>query len=189
MYSNRMTFGNGQMSSNEKQSQKTDNLQRKPRDGKPLDQMDRKILGALTENAEQSYADLGSRVGLSAPAVHERVKRLKNEGRIKHICAQLDGGAVGKPFLAFVHIDTKGWGKSEQMMAISDFPEVEEIHSVAGDTCMLLKVRVQSSDALEGLLSRLYEMDVVISTKSYVVLSTYLERPVQAGISDVLTAR
>ena len=166
--------------------EKTDDIQQKARATKPVDAMDRKILGALAEDAEQSYSDLGAKVGLSPPAVHERVKRLKADGRIQSVRAQLDGAAVGKPFLAFVHVDTKGWGKSEQLMATERYPEVEEIHSVAGDTCMLLKVRVESSNALEGLLSRLYDMPSVISTKSYVVLSTYLERPVQAGISPEL---
>lgn len=89
----------------------------------------------------------------------------------------------GKGFLAFIHVNTTGWGKSEGLMAIEDLPEVEEIHSVSGDTCMLIKVRMKSSQAMEELLARLYDLPEVVSTKSYVVLSTYLERPVQAGIS------
>ncbi len=58
---------------------------------------------------------------------------------------------------------------------MGELQEVEEIHSVAGDTCMLLKVRRASSRALEALLARLYAIPGVRSTRSYVVLSTYLE--------------
>ncbi len=162
---------------------KTDSIQQKPKPAKPLDPFDRKILSALAENADQSYQDLGALVGLSAPAVHERVKRLKADKRIRGTAALLDGNAIDKPLLAFVHVNTKGWGKSQQLMQMAEFPELEEIHSVAGDTCMLLKVRVASSDALEGLLERIYAMPSVVNTRSYVVLSTYLERPIQGGVT------
>jgi len=150
-----------------------------------LDQIDRKLLDLLTQNAEQSYADLARAVGLSAPAVHERVKRYKATGRIKRVVAQLDPAMTGKRFLAFIHVNTTGWGKTEALMQIEDLPEVEEIHSVTGDTCMVLKVRMESTQAMEALLARLYALPEVVSTKSYVALSTYLERPVQPGVSTL----
>lgn len=148
-----------------------------------LDAADRRLLGVLVEDATVSYAELGERAGLSAPAAHERVKRLRRSGAIRQTAAMIDPRAIRKPLLAFVHVDTKGWGKTPELMAISECPEVEEIHSVAGDTCMLLKVRTEDTRALEGLLARLYETPGVMSTRSYVVLSTYLERPVQPGVT------
>lgn len=154
------------------------------KDTQGLDAIDRKLLGLLTEDAEQSYATLGDKVGLSAPAVHERVKRYKASGRIQAVTAQLDATMTGKPFLAFIHVDTSGWGRTEAIMNLCHLPEVEEIHSVTGDTCMLLKVRMQDSKAMEALLKLLYDMPEVVSTKTYVALSTSLERPVQAGISE-----
>nr|WP_281376700.1 Lrp/AsnC ligand binding domain-containing protein [Rubricella aquisinus] len=63
-------------------------------------------------------------------------------------------------------------------------PEIEEIHSVAGDTCMLLKVRTAGSDALEHLLAQLYALDEVTATRSYIALTSYLERPVQAEVTE-----
>jgi DNA-binding Lrp family transcriptional regulator len=153
---------------------------------RPIDAMDRKILGELAVQADLSYAELGERVGLSAPAVHERVRRLKSSGRIKGTVALLDGPAVGKPLLAFIHVDTVGWGKTRQLLALADLPEVEEIHSATGDTCLIVKARVASSRALEGLLAMIYDVPGVRSTRSYVALSTFLERPVQAGISAEL---
>lgn len=148
-----------------------------------LDPMDRKILAVLVEDATVSYAELGKRVGLSAPAAHERVKRLKKSGAIRRMAALIDPGAVGKELLAFIHVDTSGWGKTPALMAIAECPEVEEVHSVAGDACMLLKVRAASTRALEGLLARLYDTPGVKATRSYVVLSTYLERPPQPGVT------
>jgi len=147
-----------------------------------LDEFDRKILGALVENGRATYAEIGNRVGLSAPAVHERVKRLR-QSALKGIGARLDGPICGKSFLAFVHVDADGWGKSERMMTLKNFPEVEEMHSVAGDACVIMKVRTADAQALEELLAQLYVLPGVRGTRSYVVLSTYLERGVQADVT------
>ncbi|WP_298814723.1 Lrp/AsnC family transcriptional regulator [uncultured Roseibium sp.] len=151
---------------------------------RPLDAFDRKILGKLVGNARQTYAEIGEEVGLSAPAVHERVKRMTASGVIKGTNADIDAMAVGKPFLAFVHVDASGWGKSERMMRLRDFPEVEELHSVTGDTCVILKVRTANADAMENFLAQVYALPGVRATRSYVVLTTYLDRPVQAEVTE-----
>lgn len=148
-----------------------------------IDAIDRKILGALVADAGQSYASLGDQVGLSSPAVHERVKKLKRAGVVKSISAILDPVLLGKSMLSYVHIDTTGWGKSKALLELADFPEIEEIHSVAGDTCIILKVRTRNPQDLESLLQQLYALPQVTATRSYVVLSTYLERPLQAEVT------
>lgn len=148
-----------------------------------LDAFDRKILGILVRDANVSYADLGEQIGLSAPAIHERVKRMRRDGVIRQTAALIDPMAIGKPLVAFVHVDVRGWCKTPQLMAIAELPEVEEVHSVAGDTCMVLKVRTENSRALEGLLACIYDVPGVIATRSYIVLSTYTERPVQPGVT------
>ena len=148
-----------------------------------MDEFDRKILGALSTNGRATYAEIGDQVALSAPAVHERVKRLRARGALAGIGARIDGPASGKPFLAFVHVDAEGWGKSARMLTLRRFPEVEEMHSVAGDTSVILKVRTADAQALEHFLSQLYVLPGVRGTKSFVVLSTYLERGVQAEVT------
>lgn len=164
-------------------NRETEDIQQTPKPTRPLDDFDRRILGALTQDARQSYAQIGQSAGLSAPAVHDRVKRMKASGAIAGTAAMIDGAAIGKPFLAFIHVDAEGWGKSQRMMKLTAFPEVEEMHSVAGDTCVILKVRTESANALEHFLSQLYVLPGVRGTKSFVVLSTYLERPVQPQIT------
>jgi Lrp/AsnC family leucine-responsive transcriptional regulator len=160
---------------------KTNLIRRQNMRARDLDEFDRKILGMLVRDATLSYTDLGKEIGLSAPAVHERVKRMRRSGVIRKTSVLIDPVAIGKPFLAFIHVDVRGWCKTPQQLAIADFPEVEEVHNVAGDTSMLLKVRTESSMALEGLLARIYEVPGIVATRSYVVLSTQLERPVQPG--------
>jgi DNA-binding Lrp family transcriptional regulator len=163
--------------------EKTQDVRPTERPGRALDGFDRKILGALAADARLTYAEVGQRVGLSAPAVHERVKRLKASGVLARTTVQLDPAAVGKPLLAFVHVDADGWGKSRRMLRLERFPEVEEIHSVAGDTCVILKVRTADPHALEQFLSQVHVLPGVRGTRSYVVLSTYLERTVQPFVT------
>lgn len=151
--------------------------------GRALDRLDRKILGALVEDATRGYAELGRDVGLSAPAVHERVRKLKAAGVIRGIGARLDGRQVGKPLLVFIHVATQSWGHSEAIDRLAELPEMEEMHSVTGDTSMILKVRLADPQALEALLRRINAFESVVSTHTYVTLSTYLERPVQATAS------
>jgi DNA-binding Lrp family transcriptional regulator len=149
-----------------------------------MDAFDRKILAALVIDSDQSYARLGEIVGLSAPAVHERVRRLRQSATIKGTHAALDSAAIGKPLLAFVHVEAAGWGKSERLMQVLHFPEVEEMHSVAGDASVLFKVRTASPQALEAFLAQIHGVPGVTGTRSYIALSTYLERPVQAGVTE-----
>jgi len=163
---------------------KTDDVQPNGKRARAVDDFDRKILGALTGDARLTYAEIGQIAGLSAPAVHERVKRLKASGVLAGTTTRIDGAAVGKPFLAFVHVDADGWGKSQRMMKLRQFPEVEEMHSVAGDTSVILKVRTASAHAMEQFLAQLYVLPGVRGTRSYVVLSTFLERPVQPTVTS-----
>jgi Lrp/AsnC family transcriptional regulator, leucine-responsive regulatory protein len=138
--------------------------------------VDRKLLSLLAEDASRSYAELGEILHLSPPAVHERVKRLRRDGVIQGTVARLDGARLGRPLLTFIHVDTAGWGKSESMLALAELPEVEEMHAVTGDACLILKVRTENPRMLEDLLARVYAIEGVRGTRSYVVLSSHVER-------------
>src|SRR5688500_4509394 len=105
----------------------TDGIRQNAKTVHEVDGFDRKLLSVLVEDATVSYAELGKRVGLSAPAVHERVKRLRRSGAIRRTSVLIDPCAVSKPLLAFIHVDTTGWCKSQALLAIERFPEVEEI--------------------------------------------------------------
>src|SRR3712207_2662841 len=116
--------------------QNTNRLRRRAVAHAAPDPVDRKLLGLVTEDASPSYADLGRRMNLSHPAVHERVKRLKEAAVIRRTVAVIDPERAGKPLLAFVHVDTQAWGKTPAMMRLAALPEVEEIHAVTGDACL-----------------------------------------------------
>lgn len=148
-----------------------------------MDATDRKLLGLLAHDATIAYRDLGEKLGLSAPSVFERVKKLKAQGIIKQTTIAIDGEAIGRPLMAFVHVMTEGWGKTPEMMALEADPRVEEIHAVAGDTCMILKVRCEGTRALEQLLKAIYDIPGVKETRSYIALNTYLERNVRVELA------
>ncbi|WP_374652496.1 Lrp/AsnC family transcriptional regulator [Dongia sp.] len=150
-----------------------------------MDATDRKLLALLSEDAGAAYRDLGEKLGLSAPSVFERVKKLKAQGVIKRTTIAIDGEAIGRPLLAFVHVNSEGWGKTPELMALQDDPRVEEIHAVAGDTCMILKVRCESTRALEELLKRIYGVPGIKGTRSYIALNTYLERNARTELLGV----
>lgn len=141
-----------------------------------LDEKDRTLLAILAEDASLSYAELGRKLHLSAPAVHERVKRLKSEGVITGVVARLDSNKIGRPLLAFIHVDTSSWAVTRSILSLKSLSEIEEIHTVAGDSAMLLKVRTQNTQSLEALLEVIHSIDGFTGTRSYIVLTPHLER-------------
>lgn len=141
-----------------------------------LDAIDRKILGELARDASQSYAELSKAVNLSSPAVHDRVKRLKRDGVITDTVARLNGCKLGRTLLTFVLIDTSSYSATRELLRFTDRPEVEEIHSVAGDGCVMMKVRAKDTESLEDFLMEVQALEGVRSLRSYIALSTFLER-------------
>jgi Lrp/AsnC family leucine-responsive transcriptional regulator len=141
-----------------------------------LDDVDRTILGLLAEDSARSYAELSDILHLSAPAIHDRVKRLKRDGVIKGTVAKIDGCKVGRTLLTFILVGTKNVVSTKRLLTLSSLPEIEEIHTVAGDSSVILKVRAQNTEGLEELLGKVQDIDGVDSTRSYVVLSTFVER-------------
>jgi Lrp/AsnC family leucine-responsive transcriptional regulator len=141
-----------------------------------LDQTDRKLLRLLAEDSSRSYAELGSLVNLSPPAVHERVKRLKREGVIEATCAKLNGCRVGRTLLTFVLVETKGADGTKRLLETCSLPDIEEIHTTSGDSAVIIKLRARDTEALEDLLAFIHGIEGVGGTRSYIVLSTYLER-------------
>lgn len=146
------------------------------RKSRGVDPVDRKILSLLAENADRSFAELGSLLHLSPPAVHERVKRMKRDGTIMRTVAIIDAEKVGRDLLAFVHLETSNWETSRRVLGMASLDAVEEIHTVAGDTAMILKVRMTSPGALEEFLGELHQMEGFKRVKTFVVLGTYAER-------------
>jgi len=143
-----------------------------------VEEIDRKIVCLLARNGRMSFTELGRQAGLSVSAVHQRVRKLEQEGVIKGYAAVFDLEDVGLPLTAFVSV------KPFDAAAPDDLPQrleqlsaIEACHSVAGDENYILKVRVASPSALEDLLQEIRTV-AGVSTRTTIVLSTpYENRP------------
>jgi Lrp/AsnC family transcriptional regulator, leucine-responsive regulatory protein len=137
--------------------------------------VDRVLLAALARDGRASYTDLAERVGLSVSAVHQRVRRLEQRGLITGYHATVDAKALGLPLTAFVSITPIDVAQPDDAPArLAHLSAIEACHSVAGMESYILKVRVASPDALEGLLQDI-RAAANVTTRTTVVLSTFYE--------------
>jgi Lrp/AsnC family transcriptional regulator, leucine-responsive regulatory protein len=142
-----------------------------------LDTVDVRLLALLQEDGRRSFAELGAEVGLSAPSVHERVKKLEARGVIARYAALLDAPAAGVPLLAFVWLtQAPGTAGTDLTAAFGGIPEVEECHHIAGEADYLLKVRARDTAHLERVVLRLQTTEHVFTTETSVVFSSAFER-------------
>jgi Lrp/AsnC family leucine-responsive transcriptional regulator len=141
-----------------------------------LDDVDRHILSVLQENCKLPLVKIGERVGLSAPSVIERIKKLEEGGIIRGYTAILDARKLGKDITAFIGVfvdHPKLIAKFEK--EIDSFEDVQECHHVTGQHTLLLKVKVDNTSALEELIRKIRSIEGVSRTETSVVLSTYTE--------------
>ncbi|WP_327414918.1 Lrp/AsnC family transcriptional regulator [Streptomyces sp. NBC_01233] len=141
-----------------------------------MDDIDRALVLRLQQDAGQSYAALGTAVGLSAGATHERVRKLRERGVIRRTTIDVDPAAVGSGVLAYVMVDSNAW-MGESGADFAAIPEIQEAHIIAGSSSVLVKVRTPSTEQLQDVLRRLYAIKGVSGTHATVVLDTFFERP------------
>lgn len=145
-----------------------------------LDLTDRKILRALAADARASYQGMADAVGLSRPAVMERVKRLEESGYILGYRVQLDRVKIGVPVTAFVAVrygSSDYVGDEPRMREMEKHPGVLECHHVAGDDCYILKIVAPSLDGVQDVLRDLRGPNSQMNTRTTIVLSTLFEKP------------
>jgi len=147
-----------------------------------LSDTDRAILDILQREGRTTYAEIGSRVGVSATAAHERIKKLEARGVITGYRAAIDPALVGAGVTAFIFVTQQAGPRGHLEGLFADLPWVQECHHVAGEETLLLKVRAESMPALEHLVWEIRALDSVERTRTMVVLATVFEnRPVAAA--------
>jgi len=145
-----------------------------------LDAVDRKILRQLATDGRASYQAIADEVGLSRPAVMERVKRLEEAGYITGYGARLDRRKVGYPVTAFVAVryaNSDYVGDEPRMREMEKNPGVLECHHVAGDDCYILKVIANDLEGVQAILRDLRGPNGQMNTRTTIVLSTLFEKP------------
>ncbi len=152
------------------------------RDELGLDEIDRRILSLLQQDCKVPLAKIGERVGLSAPSVVERVRKLEGEGFITGYHASLDARRLGFDITAFIGVSIahpRGITFFEKQLPVLD--NVLECHHVTGGHTLLLKVKTKNTQSLEELIRVLRSIEGVERTETSVVLSTKVERAGIAG--------
>ena len=141
-----------------------------------LDDTDQRIIALLQEDARASYADIGARVSLSAPAVKRRVDRLRTTGVIRGYTAILDPGAVGWTTEAFVELFCTGRTSPQQLRAAAKrHSAVVGAYTISGEADALVHLRAVDMAGLEQALEQLRAEPFVTSTRSMIVLSRLIE--------------
>ncbi len=120
----------------------------------PLDATNLAILRHLTAQPGLAIRELARRVGMSAPAVNERVLRLKDVGVIKREWIEVDPQALGLAVTAYVRVRPMPGGLSKIIKLAQGSPEVIECHRVTGEDCLMMKVLAPTVQELENLLDR-----------------------------------
>lgn len=144
-----------------------------------IDDISRKLLTALQCDARASFTELGRLVGLSAPAVAERVHRLEDAGIITGYRAEVNTAKLGLPICAFVRIRTSGGHEARTAELVQRLPEVIECHRVTGGDCFIVKIVVSSIPHLEELIDRLSPYGELIT--SIVLSSPVTHRLIEAS--------
>jgi len=136
------------------------------------DDLDRKIVASLVENARASYGEIGARVGLSAPAVKRRVDRLLAAGVIRRFTAQLDDEAFGSGTEAFVELFCRSrTNPADIREMVAGLPEVVAAYTVTGEADALLHVKSASPAEVESVVERVRAHPNAERTKTTIVLS------------------
>lgn len=149
-----------------------------------LDATGWQILHELQQNARLSFSELGQRVGLSSPAVTERVRRMEDAGIIIGYRAEINTAKVGFPITAIIRMSAPG--DCKQLNAtVRAFPEVLESYRVAGGDSAIIKVIAASMEHLEEIIDRL---SVHGSPTTSIVLSAPVRKKFIRSAEDVMSA-
>lgn len=143
-----------------------------------MDDIDRKILKKLQENARITVSDLNSEIALSMPAISERIKKLEASGVIKQYTTILDPAMLNKHLMAlmFLRFDNPKHGDQFASLVKAE-PEIKECYYITGDFDYSLKILTENTRTLEKLLTRIKNASGVVKTQTIVILSTITDSP------------
>ena len=134
-----------------------------------LDELSRQLLQLLAANPQRPASELARALGVSAPTVRERIRRLEQMGAIRGVRLDIDPAALGLPIAAWVRLRPTAGQMSRIVQLAQGCAEVSECHRISGEDCFLLKVHVRALNDLEAVLDRFL---VYGQTTSSLIVST-----------------
>jgi Lrp/AsnC family leucine-responsive transcriptional regulator len=146
-----------------------------------LDRVGRKLLRALQENARLSYTELGRQLGLSSPAVTERMRKMEEAGLITGYHTEVNPMLLGYAVLAFIRLTTSTDKYPRVLELAQRLPEIRECHHVTGSEAFILKVLATSIPHLESIIAQLSAFG---ATGTSIVLSSPVNKQELEPISS-----
>lgn len=119
-----------------------------------LDDVNARVLSELCDNPRLTMTELGRRVGMSSPAVTERVRRLEEAGVIRGYRLDMNPVALGLPLTAFVRVRPNPGQLARVVELARAIPEITECHRVTGEDCFILKLHLPEMEQLDQVLDR-----------------------------------
>lgn len=155
-----------------------------------LDDTDRKILQLLQHEARMTNAAIGEAVGLTAPSVFERIRKLEQKGVITGYTVNVNPAAVDRPLTAFIRLTMAYDEKHDAgLRAVSADPDVLEAYEIAGDDCLIIKTCVANPEALKELLGRIRTHLTVLRSVTMIAMVKLKENgPVNVAPQPVVVA-
>ena len=142
-----------------------------------MDDLDRGILARLLDNARASFQEIGTAVGLSAPAVKRRVDRMAADGQITGFTARVNPAALGWRTEAYVEVYYRdNITPAELRRSLEPIPQVIGVWTIAGEADALVHVMATDMAEIESTVERIRENTRVGRTRSNIVMSRLLER-------------
>jgi Lrp/AsnC family leucine-responsive transcriptional regulator len=142
-----------------------------------IDKKSLEILKVIQERSQTPNAEIARRVGLAPSAVLERIRKMENQGLIQGHEVRLNPKMLDRGLAAFIFIRTGNWNQGVKAgAALAALPEVLEVHHIAGEDCLLAKVRTADPEALGRLLrDQIGTIKSVQATRTTIVLMTEKE--------------
>ncbi len=141
-----------------------------------MDEIDLELLSVLQKQGRMKRNELAEKVGLTTPAVSERMRKMQEKGIIKNYAAIADPLSLQLDMAAFIFVTSESSQYYREIVTHAEQePEILECHAITGDGSHILKVRTKNTAALERLLARIQAWKGVIRTRTNIVLSSYKE--------------
>ena len=143
-----------------------------------LDERDNQILGILLGDSGTPLVHISKEVGISSPAIRERINKMKQEGIIKGFSTIIDYQKIGLGLTAFIGLsmDDSRCCQEDVFTELENIPRVLEAHFTNGDEDILVKVVTENTETLVELLGQMNAIDGVNRTKTLIALKTPIER-------------
>jgi Lrp/AsnC family leucine-responsive transcriptional regulator len=147
-----------------------------------LDDIGWALLRELQGNARLSFSELGRRVGLTPPAVADRMRRMEEAGIIRGYRPEIDLARVGLPLTAVIRVTHRGVNCLELGRIVSQYPEVLECHRITGAESYIMKVALRTVEHLQELIDRLMPYGETVT--SIVLSSPVTHRTIERDLAQ-----